>query len=83
MTEAQARTTANILLGAAAIGAAVLIVRTPALRRLAWHAARTAIATTGPAWLATEVRRAWNETAPAAGHPAGVGPREPRDMISA
>lgn len=72
MTEAQARQTANILIGAAAIGVAYVIVRTPALRRLAWQLARTAIGTTGPAWLMNEVRHAWNDgrhfpVAPASG----------------
>jgi hypothetical protein len=61
MTEAQARQTANILIGAAAIGAACVIVRTPALRRLAWQLVRTAIGTTGPVWLMNEVRHAWND----------------------
>jgi hypothetical protein len=72
MTEAQARQTANILIGAAAIGAVYVIVRTPGLRRLAWQLARTAIGTTGPVWLMNEVRHAWNDgrhlaVAPASG----------------
>ena len=60
MTEAQARQTANVLIGAAAIGAAYVVVRTPSLRRLAWQLARTAIGTAGPFWLVNEARHAWN-----------------------
>jgi hypothetical protein len=61
MTAQQAEKAANVLLAAAAIGAAVLIVRNPALRRGLWGLARTAIAASGPAILA-EARRAWEES---------------------
>jgi hypothetical protein len=44
----------------AAAGTAVyLVARTPALRRLAWQAARTGAAATLPAFFAREVRTAW------------------------
>ena len=59
MTEQQAERTANILIAAAAIGAAIYILRTPSLRRMAWQLAKGAIGTTGPAWLMTETRRGW------------------------
>lgn len=62
MKEETARTVANIVIGAAAIGAAVVVLRVPALRRLAFGLARTAIAGAVPAWIASEVRHAWAES---------------------
>lgn len=62
MREDTARTVANIVIGAAAIGAAVVVLRVPALRRLAFGLARTAIVTGIPAWLTHETRRAWTES---------------------
>lgn len=59
MREETARTIANVVVGAAVLGAAVVILRTPALRRLALGLARTAIVTGIPAWLTREVREAW------------------------
>ena len=53
---------ANVVMGAAAIGAAVVIFRTPSLRRLAFGLARTAVVTGIPAWLTREVRQAWDES---------------------
>ena len=43
MTERQAETIANFAIGAAALGAAVYVLRKPALRRLVWGAARNAL----------------------------------------
>jgi hypothetical protein len=57
--EDTARAVANVLLAAAAIGAAVVVVRTPALRRLAFGLVRTAVTTTIPLWLTREVKQAW------------------------
>jgi hypothetical protein len=62
MREDTARTVANIVIGAAAIGAAVVVLRVPALRRLALGLARTAITGGIPAWVANEVRTAWAES---------------------
>jgi hypothetical protein len=62
MTEESARTVANVILGAAAVGAAYVIVRNPPLRRLAWRFARTALTATIPAWLGKEVHQAWVES---------------------
>lgn len=59
MTEETARTIANVVVGAAVLGAAVVILRTPTLRRLAFGLARTAIVTGIPAWLTREVKEAW------------------------
>jgi hypothetical protein len=61
--EETARTVANIVLGAAAIGAAVVVLRVPALRRLAFGLTRTAITTAIPAWIANEVRTSWADSA--------------------
>jgi hypothetical protein len=57
--EETARTIANVVVGAAVLGAAVVVLRTPTLRRLAFGLARTAIVTGIPAWLAREVKDAW------------------------
>jgi hypothetical protein len=62
MKEETARTIANVVVGTAAVGAAVIILRTPALRRLTFGLARTAITVGLPAWLSREVRQAWDET---------------------
>jgi hypothetical protein len=62
LDEDTARTVANVVVGAAALGAAVLILRTPALRRLAFGLARTALTVSIPAWLSHEVQAAWSES---------------------
>jgi hypothetical protein len=59
MTERQAETIANVVLGVAAVGAAVYVLKTPSLRRIAWGLARTAMTAVGPAWLMAEARRGW------------------------
>jgi hypothetical protein len=46
----------------AAIGAAVVVLRTPALRRLAFGLARTAITTGIPLWLSREIKDAWESS---------------------
>jgi hypothetical protein len=60
MTEQQAEKAATILIGAAAVGVAFFILKTPRLRRMVWQFARTAVAPTASAWLLTEARRGWN-----------------------
>jgi len=59
MNENQARTAANIIMAAAALGAAVFILRNPKLRRMAWQLARQYA--TGPlaVWSTATVRNAW------------------------
>jgi hypothetical protein len=59
MTEQTARTIANVALGAAALGAAYYVVRTPPLRRMAVRLAKTALTGAIPAWLAREAQHAW------------------------
>ena len=62
MNEETARTVANVVLGAAAIGAAVVVLRVPTLRRLAFGLVRTAVTAGIPAWFAQEVQHAWAES---------------------
>jgi len=66
LDEDTARTVANVVVGAAALGVAVLILRTPTLRRLALGLARTALTVTVPAWLSHEVQSGWSESGPSA-----------------
>jgi hypothetical protein len=66
VTEQQARTTANLVMAAAALGAAVLVLRSPKLRRLAWQLARQYAAGPLAVYAATTVRDAWDASAPAA-----------------
>ena len=64
MKEETAHTVANVVLAAVAVGAAVVVLRTPALRRLAFGLARTAITTSIPLWLSHQVKQAWAESDP-------------------
>ncbi len=60
MTEEQARKTANVVMAAAALGAAVLVLRNPKLRRLAWNLARQYAGGPLAAVVAGAVRNAWD-----------------------
>jgi hypothetical protein len=62
VTEDAARKTANVLMGAAAIGIAYYVIRTPPLRRLAWRLASTALTISLPTWLGKEISQAWAES---------------------
>jgi hypothetical protein len=66
MTEQQARNTANLLMAAAALGAAVFVLRNPKLRRMAWDLARQYARGPLAAAVATTVRNAWDESTPPA-----------------
>ena len=70
MTERQAENLANLVLGAAAIAAAIYVVRSPSLRRLVWGAARRTLLTGVPAWLLVETRNGWAGAADRPGPPA-------------
>ncbi|HTI39603.1 MAG TPA: hypothetical protein VL484_18725 [Vicinamibacterales bacterium] len=59
MTEQQARTTANVVMVAAAVSAAYAVLRTPRLRVLAWQLARSWARGPLAAWAVGEARRAW------------------------
>jgi hypothetical protein len=62
VTEQQARTTANVVMAAAALGAAVIVLRNRKLRRIAWQKARQYA--TGPlaVGMAALVRDAWDNS---------------------
>ena len=62
MSNERAEQAANLVLTAAAVGAVVIVLRTPALRRLAWRLTVTALTGSLPAWVANEVRHAWSES---------------------
>ena len=54
-----------MVMAAAALGAAVLVARSPKLRRMAWQLARQYAAGPLAAWGATTVRDAWDRSAAA------------------
>jgi hypothetical protein len=60
MTEAQARTTANVLIATAAVGVAVVVLRSPSLRRMVWRLAKQYASGPLAAYAATTVRQAWD-----------------------
>ena len=64
MTEDQARTAANVVMATAALGAAVIILRSPSLRNLAWRLVKQYAGGPLPAIAATAVREAWDASAP-------------------
>jgi len=62
MTNERAEQAASVVLAVAAVGVAVVVLRTPALRRLAWRLALTTLTGTLPTWVANEVRHAWSQS---------------------
>ncbi len=62
MTEEQARTTANIVMAAAALGAAVFVMYSPKRRRLAWQLARQFAMGPLAVWAAGTTREAWDSS---------------------
>ena len=76
MTEQQARTTANLVMAAAAVGAAVVVVRSPSLRRLAAGLAKASAAPLA-AYAVTTVRQAWEVSGSRPLHQrTSIAPRE-------
>jgi hypothetical protein len=63
MTEASARTAANVVIAAAGFAAAYVILTTPPLRRLAARGVRLWLGASVPVYLANQVRHAWVESA--------------------
>lgn len=63
MTQASAEKIANVIVGAAVIGATYYVVKTPRLRRLAWQLTVAAITGTVPAWLAEQIKAGWEASA--------------------
>lgn len=62
MTDANARTTANLMLASAAVTATYVIVTRPRLRRLVFRMARVWLGVSVPAYLADQARQAWLES---------------------
>ena len=62
MTDANARTVANVVLVSAGIAGAYLVLRTPPLRRFALLAVRMWLGATVPVYLANQAREAWVES---------------------
>ena len=62
MTEQTARTVANLVLGATALSAAYVVLKTPSLRRMATGLVVAAVTGGVPAWLGREVQHAWDAT---------------------
>jgi hypothetical protein len=62
VTSATARTTANVVLASAGVAAAVAILATPPLRRLALLGLRIWLGTTVPAYLLAQTSKAWVES---------------------
>jgi hypothetical protein len=62
MTEGNARTVANVLVGVAGVAAAYVVLTTPSLRRLAVRTARVWLGGSVPIYLLTQVGRAWVES---------------------
>jgi hypothetical protein len=63
MTDAQARTVANVVLTSAGVAAAYVILTTPSLRRLALRATRLWLGASVPLYALSQVRQAWVESA--------------------
>jgi hypothetical protein len=75
MTQTSAERFANVIIGVALVGAAYAVVRTPALRRLAWRLAVVGVTGTLPAWFSQEIREGWNESGRAATLERADGPQ--------
>jgi len=50
------------VIAVAALGAAIVVLRSPKLRRMAWQLARQYAGGPLAAWTATTVRQAWDES---------------------
>ena len=74
MTEEQAQTTANVVMAAAALGAAVIVLRNPKLRRITWRLARHYAAGPLAVWGAAMVKESWERSAAAPSAPYELPP---------
>ena len=61
MTDASARTAANLILASAGIAAAYVVLTKPPLRRVASLAVRIWLGASVPVFLLTQAREAWTE----------------------
>jgi hypothetical protein len=62
MTDANARTVANVILVSAGVAAAYLVMTTPPLRRVALRAIKLWLGASVPVYLVNEAREAWVES---------------------
>jgi hypothetical protein len=62
MTDANARTAANVVLVSAGVAAAYVVLTKPPLRRLAFRALRYWLGASVPVFLLTQAREAWVES---------------------
>lgn len=62
MTEAQARTAANVVLMSAGVAVVYVIMTKPPLRRLAFRAAELWLGASLPVFLMNQAREAWVES---------------------
>ena len=62
MTHTTSEKLADVALGVAVTGAALYILKTPSLRRIAWRFAVIGVTRTLPAWFRREVSNAWEES---------------------
>jgi hypothetical protein len=62
MTDANARTAANLVLASAGIAAAYVVLTKPPLRRLAFRVVEYWLGATVPVFLLTQAREAWAES---------------------
>ena len=62
MTDANARTVANVILVSAGVAAAYLVITTPPLRRVALRAVKLWLGASVPVYLVNEAREAWVES---------------------
>jgi hypothetical protein len=62
MTDANARTVANVILVSAGVAAAYLVITTPPLRRVALRVVKLWLGATVPVYLANQAREAWVES---------------------
>ena len=73
MTEDSARKVANVVLGAAVLGAAYIVISNPPLRRLAWRLAVLGLTRKLPHWISREVHDAWRDS----GQPRTIAAQHP------
>ena len=72
MTHSTSEKLADLALGTAVLGAAVYVLKTPSLRRMAWRLAVIGVTRTLPLWFRQEVRSAWDESG-RTGSPSDLG----------
>jgi hypothetical protein len=64
VTSANARTVANVALVSAGVAAAVVVITTPSLRRLAMRGLHLYLGASVPAYVLGQIREAWVQSGP-------------------